>query len=151
MAITIREPGEGDFFSWLALYEDYAQFYGRQLGDQGALLVWSWLADPAHTEQGLVAVDDGGAIVGLVHFHTVPRPLDGRLAMHIDDVFVVAEQREQGHGRALIEAVAARGAETGVGIVEWLATAADSDARSFYDEIADASEAVVYTLRRPEA
>lgn len=151
MGITIREPGEGDFFSWLALYEDYAAFYGRQLTDQVALLVWSWLTDAAHTERGLVAVDDEGALVGLVHFHEVPRPLDGRQALHIDDLFVLEEQREQGHGRALIQAVAARGAESAIDLVEWIATPADADVRGFYDEIADASEVVVYRLRPQES
>lgn len=150
MGITIREPGEGDFFSWLALYEDYAAFYGRGLTDQGALLVWSWLTDAAHTERGLVAVDDEGALVGLVHFHDVPRPLDGRHALQIDDLFVLEEQRQQGHGRSLIEAVAAVGAESGIDIVEWIAKPADTDVRSFYDEIAEASEVVVYRLRSRE-
>ncbi|GAB3388945.1 GNAT family N-acetyltransferase [Humibacter soli] len=150
MGITIREPADGDFFSWLALYEDYAAFYGRALTDQGALLVWSWLIDPASSERGLVAVDDEGSLVGLVHFHQVPRPLDGDHALHIDDLFVLEEHREQGYGRSLIEAVAAKAAESGVGIVQWLAKPDDTDARAFYDEIADASELIVYRLRREE-
>ncbi|MGN6205559.1 N-acetyltransferase family protein [Humibacter sp.] len=151
MGITIREPGEGDFFSWLALYEDYAAFYGRQLTDQGALLVWSWLTDAAHSERGLVAVDDEGALVGLVHFHDVPRPLEGDRALHIDDLFVLEEHREQGYGRTLIEAVADLGAGSGIRVVQWLAKPEDSDARGFYDEIADASEVVVYRLRPQDA
>lgn len=151
MAITVREPAEGDFFSWLALYEDYAAFYGRTLTDQGALLVWSWLTDAAHAERGLVAVDDDGALVGLVHFHQVPRPLDGDHALHIDDLFVVEEHREQGHGRSLIDAVAAQATQGGLGVVQWLARPDDEDARAFYDEIADASDVVVYRLRHDES
>ncbi|MHA7986749.1 GNAT family N-acetyltransferase [Rathayibacter sp. CAU 1779] len=147
MGITIREPAEGDFFSWLALYEDYATYYERALTDQGALLVWSWLTDAARAERGLVAVDDGGALIGLVHYHEVPRPLDGDHALHIDDLFVLEEHREQGYGRALIEAVATVGAEFGTPLVQWLAKPDDPDARSFYDEIADASSVVVYRLR----
>ncbi|NNC10832.1 GNAT family N-acetyltransferase [Planctomonas sp. JC2975] len=147
MGITIREPAEGDFFSWLALYEDYATYYERALTDQGALLVWSWLTDAARAERGLVAVDDDGALIGLVHYHEVPRPLDGDHALHIDDLFVLEEHREQGFGRALIEAVATVGAEFGTPLVQWLAKQDDPDARSFYDEIADASTVVVYRLR----
>ncbi|WP_243064735.1 GNAT family N-acetyltransferase [Humibacter sp. RRB41] len=151
MGITIREPAEGDFFSWLALYEDYATFYERALTDQGALLVWSWLTDPAYAERGLVAVDDNGSLVGLVHFHQVPRPLDGDHALHIDDLFILEEHREQGYGRALIDAVGSLAAESGVGVVQWLAKTDNTDARAFYDEIADASELVVYRLRRDES
>ena len=151
MGITIREPAEGDFFSWLGLYEDYAALFDRELDDQGALLVWSWLTDASHTERGLVAVGDDGALVGLVHYHDVPRPLEGVHALHIDDLFVLQEHREQGYGRALIEAVAAQGAASGIRIVEWVFDSTDSHARELYDEIADASEVTVYRLRSQEA
>ena len=150
MGITIREPAEGDFFSWLALYEDYAAFYERPLTDQGALLVWSWLTDAALSERGLVAVDDAGSLVGLVHFHLVPRPLDGDHAQHIDDLFVVEEHREQGVGRSLIDAVASLASDGGKGVVQWLAKSGDAEGREFYDQIADASEVVVYRLRRDQ-
>ncbi len=147
MGITIREPAEGDFFPWLALYEDYAAIYQRQLTDQRALLVWSWLTDAAHSERGLVAVDEAGSLVGLVHFHDEPRPLDGDRALHIDDLFVLEEHRKQGHGHALIQAVAAHGAASGIRTVQWFAQPSDTDARGFYDEIADAVDVVIYRLR----
>lgn len=147
MNITIREPVEGDFFSWLALYEDYAASFGQQLTDTGALLVWSWLADAAHSERGLVAVDDAGVLIGLVHFHDEPRPLEGARAMHVDDLFVPEEHREQGVGHGLLDAVAALGAAAGIHTVEWLVKGDDAAARGFYDRIADASDMVVYRLR----
>lgn len=150
MGITIREPGEGDFFSWLALYEDYATYHGRQLTDQGALVVWSWLSEPSHSERGLVAVGDDGALIGLVHFHDVPRPLDGVHALHIDDLFVLEEHREQGYGRALIESVASLGAASGIRSVEWITKPADGESRGFYDEIGDFTEVAVYRLRQAE-
>lgn len=151
MGITIREPGEGDFFSWLALYEDYAGYNGRQLTDQGALVVWSWLAEPAHSERGFVAVADDGALIGLVHFHDVPRPLDGMHALQIDDLFVLEEHREHGYGRALIEAVSTLATASGISIVEWTAAHNDADSRRFYDEFADFTEEVVYRLRPVDA
>ena len=150
MGITIREPAEGDFFSWLGLYEDYAALFDRELDDQGALLVWSWLTDASHTERGLVAVGDDGALVGLVHYHDVPRPLEGVHALHIDDLFVVEEHREQGVGRSLIDAVASLASDGGKGVVQWLAKSGDAEGREFYDQIADASEVVVYRLRRDQ-
>jgi GNAT superfamily N-acetyltransferase len=150
MGITIREPGEGDFFSWLSLYADYATYHGRQLTDQGALVVWSWLSEPTHSERGLVAVEDDGRLIGLVHYHDVPRPLDGSHALLIDDLFVLEEHREQGFGRALIESVAAIATASGIRIVEWVADPADSDSRGFYDELADHTDVSVYRLRSAE-
>ena len=151
MGITIREPAEGDFFSWLAVYEDYAASYERQLTDQGALLVWSWLTDAASPERGLVAVDDAGALVGLVHFHVVPRPLDGDHALHIDDLFVLEEHRQEGTGRSLIDAIGAMAAASGIEVVQWYARPGDAEARAFYDQIGDAAGVVIYRLRGAQA
>ena len=147
MGITIREPAEGDFFSWLAIYEDYAAANQRQLTDQGALLVWSWLTDAASSEHGLVAVDDAGALVGLVHYHVVPRPLDGDHALHVDDLFVLEEHRQEGTGHALIDAVGAVAAASGVTVVQWYASPGDAESRAFYDQIGDAAGVVIYRLR----
>lgn len=144
MSISIRTPNEGDFFAWLGLYEGYAQTYQVALTDEKALRLWTWLTDAAHTENALIAVDDNGDLVGLVHFHTFPRPLQSTNGMFIDDVFVQEDARRHGVGRALIDAVVEAAGQQRCDTVRWISAPTDADARALYDEVAAASDLIVY-------
>lgn len=147
MSVTIRTPSEADFFPWLGLYEGYAKFYGETLTDQKALVLWSWLTDPAHPESVLVAADDeSGELVGLAHFREFPRPLEARTGYFIDDLYVSNDARKAGVGGALIEAVRGLAVEKGSDVVQWI-TARDNDtARALYDSVAKPTEWVTYEL-----
>ena len=120
MTIAIREPRDSDFFPWLSLYEAYAAVRGAALTEQKALLLWTWLSDPAHVESALIAVDDqDGDVVGLAHFHTFPRPLEGDSGVFVDALYVSAEVREQGVDTKLLEAVRSYATSHGAGVLRW--------------------------------
>jgi Sortase and related acyltransferases len=144
MSISIRTPNEGDFFAWLGLYEGYAEIYQVALTDEKALRLWTWLTDVAHAEHGLVAVDDNGDLLGLVHFHTFPRPLESTNGVFIDDVFVLPDARHQGVGRALIDTVFETAKQQRCDTVRWANAPEDSDARALYDDLGAPSELVMY-------
>jgi len=144
MSISIRTPNEGDFFAWLGLYEGYAEVYQVALTDEKALRLWTWLTDSGHTENALVAVDETGELAGLVHFHTFPRPLESTNGMFIDDLFVRPDDRHNGIGRALIDAVFEAAAEHRCDTVRWLSAPDDTTARALYDEVAQTSDLVMY-------
>ena len=117
MPIEVRPVGTGEFFPWHAAYTGYGEFYETPLHDEKAVLVWSWIIDPSHELECLVAVeqgDDGDEIVGLAHFREFARPLEGNRGIHLDDLFVLPEKRTGGVGRALIEGVYAVGRERGI-------------------------------------
>lgn len=144
MSISIRTPDEGDFFAWLGLYEGYAEVYQVALTDEKALRLWTWLTDSGHAERALVAVDEHGELVGLVHFHTFPRPLESSNGMFIDDLFVLPAERHHGVGRALIDAVVETAKEHQCDTVRWFSTPSETEARALYDEITAASDLRVY-------
>jgi GNAT superfamily N-acetyltransferase len=148
MGITIREPGEGDFFPWLGLYEQFADARGATLTDLVALRVWSWLTDDAAPERGLVAVDESGALVALVHFHEVPRPLNGDRALELDDLFVAEDHRSAGTARALLDAVVGRGAQRGIRAIQWIDRSGDDTTRALSETHGDRTDAALYTLRQ---
>jgi len=125
MTIAIREPRDSDFFPWLSLYEAYAAARGVDLTEQKALLLWTWLSDPAHVESALIAVDDEGEVLGFGHFHTFPRPLEGDSGVFIDSLFERADLGEQGVDTSLLNVIRERATARGAGVVRW--TKADDE------------------------
>jgi len=146
MAYEIRPAADGDFFGWLPLFEGYCRFYEHDLDDQKALIVWTWLRDPANPLQAALAVDDEGKPVGLAHFRPVPDTLTGTVGCFLDDLFVSEDVRGGGVGRSLIEFVHARSSELGSGSVSWITAADNAPAQKLYDSIGRRTEWVWYDL-----
>ncbi len=150
MSITVRPAADGDFFAWLGLYEKYAAFYEIALTDEKALLVWSWLIDPGHEENALVAVDDESdaenQLVGLAHFREFARPLETDRGLFLDDLYVDEPARGHGAGKALIDAVRGIAQARSLGVVQWI-TAPDNDtAIHLYDDLGTRTPWVTYEI-----
>lgn len=143
--LLIRRPGPGDKHAWERLYSAYADFYGVAQTDQMRERVWSWIEDPAHEVNGLVA-ERGGALVGLAHFREFSRPLAATSAGFLDDLFVDPGTRGQGVAKALIGAVASEGEKRGWSLVRWLTAENNYRARSVYDALAAPTKWKVYDL-----
>jgi len=145
MSIEVRPVRDGDFFAWLDVYAEYARFYETELTDQKALVLWSWLTDPEHEEDGYVAVD-GERIVGLAHVREFARPLEGDRGLFLDDLFVVEEERGKGVGSALIQKARALAEERGLGVVQWITAQDNATAQKLYDAVASRTSWVTYEI-----
>lgn len=150
MSIEVRPVRDGDFFAWLDLYTKYAAFYDTDLSDQKALVLWSWLTDPAHEENGYVAVDDD-RIVGLTNVREFARPLEGDRGLFLDDLYVLESERGKGVGHRLIQAARALAEERGLGVVQWITAQDNSDAQRVYDSVASRTSWVTYEIDLPRA
>lgn len=146
MAYEIRPAADDDFFGWLPLFEGYCRFYEHGLDDQKALIVWTWLRDPANPLEAALAVDDEGTPVGLAHFRPVPDTLTASVGRFLDDLYVAEEHRGGGVARALIEYVQARSAEAGSGVVNWITAADNAPAQRLYDRVAKRTSWVMYEM-----
>ncbi len=146
MSITIRPVREEDFFAWLELYAGYAAFYETELTDEKALLLWSWLINPGHEENGYVAVGDDDRLVGLAHVREFARPLETDRSLFLDDLFVAEDLRGQGIGRQLIEFVRELAKDRGLGVVQWITAADNEQAQHLYDAVATKTPWVTYEL-----
>ncbi|MFB2582132.1 N-acetyltransferase family protein [Herbiconiux sp. P15] len=144
MPIEVRPVAAGEFFPWHAVYTGYGEFYENPLHDEKAVLVWSWIIDDANELECLVAVDDEGTLVGLAHFRSFSRPLDGSKGIYLDDLFVLPEARKQGVGRALIEAVAEVGRRRRASVLRWVTAKDNEAARALYDQVAEKTKWVTY-------
>ncbi|MCU1476724.1 MAG: acetyltransferase [Subtercola sp.] len=145
MALTIRPITDHDFFPWYDLYVAYGKFYETELEGDRAVLVWSWLIDPEHETEALVAEDDG-KLVGVLHFREFARPLAGERGLYIDDLFVDPDARNSGVGAALISEAKNIAASRGLGIVRWITDEHNETAQRLYDKLASRTSWVTYDL-----
>jgi GNAT superfamily N-acetyltransferase len=145
--VVVRPAIRGDYEQWLPLWDGYNAFYERSgptaLPLEVTRMTWARFFDAYEPVHALVA-EDGGRLVGLVHylFHrstTAIAPL-----CYLQDLFTAAETRGKGVGRALIEAVYDRAREAGAPRVYWQTHETNATAMRLYDQVAERSGFVVY-------
>jgi ribosomal protein S18 acetylase RimI-like enzyme len=138
MSVHVRPLADGDFFSWLGLYEGYGEFYNTTITDEKALLAWSWI-------EGVVAVDED-RIVGLAHFYEFPRPVYGGRGLYIDDLYVEPQARRVGVGHQLIEYARSIAHSRGLDIVRWVTESDNTIAQKLYNEVGSRTDWITYDL-----
>jgi GNAT superfamily N-acetyltransferase len=144
--ITISTPVAADEAGWRRLYDGYAAFYKVSMNDEIADRVWGWINDPAHNVEALVARTRDGYVVGLAHFRSMPRPLNGSVAGFLDDLFVDPAFRGGRLADRLIAAVATLGRKRGWTVIRWLTADDNYRARGVYDRHAKRTMWITYQM-----
>jgi GNAT superfamily N-acetyltransferase len=121
---------------WDKLYAGYAEFYRVTQTPEMRDRVWSWIHDPAHETNGLVAEDAEGRAVGLAHYRAFARPLSATTGGYLDDLFVDPHMRGKRVADALIEAIAEEGRRCGWSVIRWITAEDNHRARAVYDRVA---------------
>jgi GNAT superfamily N-acetyltransferase len=121
---------------WDKLYAGYAEFYRVTQTPEMRDRVWSWIHDPAHETNGLVAEDTEGRAVGLAHYRAFARPLSATTGGYLDDLFVDPQMRGKRVADALIEAIAEEGRRRGWSVIRWITAEDNHRARAVYDRVA---------------
>lgn len=135
-----------DHDRWRELYAAYAAFYRVEQSDEQAERTWGWLRDPAHEVEGLVAVDDTGAVGGLAHVRPFARPLSATVGGFLDDLYVDEPARGTGAVDALLLALRELAAERGWSVVRWITAADNARAQAKYDQVATRTGWVTYDM-----
>lgn len=144
---TIRPLAVTDREEWDRLYAGYAAFYKVEQTAAMRDKVWSWLHDPVHEVNGLAAVGDTGAMIGITHFRPYARPLSASTGGFLDDLFVDPAARGSGAAQALIDAVKAEGRARGWTVIRWITADDNYRARSLYDRVAEKTRWVTYDIK----
>lgn len=131
---------------WRDLWKGFAEALDAPLTEEAIAATWGWLCDPAHTLEGLVAVSPGGRLVGLAHFHAMPKPLRGREGGYLADLFVDPAFRRQGIGRMLFDAVMDIGRDRGWSHVRWVTPDNNQDVIDLYDRVARRVPVITFDL-----
>jgi GNAT superfamily N-acetyltransferase len=146
-SLAVRPVARRDYDQWLPLWEGYNAFYGRAgataLPAEVTAMTWQRFFDAYEPVHALVA-DIEGRLVGLAHylFHRSTTAIAP--SCYLQDLFTAEAVRGRGVGRALIEAVYARGEDAGAGRVYWQTHETNQTAMRLYDQVAEKSGFVVY-------
>ncbi len=144
--MQIRRPEVKDFEAWSLLYAGYAKFYGVEQSEGMRARVWTWIHDPDHEVEGLVAEKDG-QLLGLTHFRGFARPLSASVGGFLDDLFVSPAARGSGAAAALIAAVESEGRKRGWTVIRWITAENNYRARGLYDQVATRTPWVTYDIK----
>ena len=132
MAVKIRPIENRDFPDWLPLWD------GNNLGTRDEAVTsetWSRLTDPDFPVYGLVA-EDGGKLVGLLHYITHPTTGNLKDVCYMQDVYVDPAHRQKGIARKLLNELAIIGqSDKKWGRIYWLAEADNEAAQNLYETI----------------
>lgn len=142
--IAVRVPHADDFDAWAVLFRGYRVFYKLTPDEAVVQRVWSWITNPDHETNALIAISDGAQIVGLAHYRRFARPSTGSVGIWLDDLFTDPAQRGAGIGRTLINAVTDIGVHDECSIVRWITAVDNLPGQRLYDTLATKTTWVTY-------
>ena len=109
----------------------------------GSDAIFARLVARADGLAGFVA-ESGGRVVGIAHAVLHASTWHDGPACYLEDLFVDADARGAGAGRALIEAVTTWGREAGAERIYWITQDHNRTARRLYDTLAELQPFVLY-------
>jgi GNAT superfamily N-acetyltransferase len=130
-ATVIRPPAPGEEAALAALMRAMEAHYGVSVGDGVAEKAAATLCRGQGPGLCLVAAS-GEGLLGAVFFAELFPGAGLAPVFYMKDLFVLPAARGQGHGAALVRAVAALARQRGIGRVEWTTGTDNLAARRFY-------------------
>jgi ribosomal protein S18 acetylase RimI-like enzyme len=146
MKIVVSELSLQDRVEWEVLYYGYAEFYKVPMNQEILDTVWSWIFDKNNAFYALVAKDDAGRYLGLMHYRAMPSPLRGKLVGFLDDLFIKPEFRGNGIVDALYEALNRSAVDEGWPFMRWITAENNYRGRGVYDKLSDKTQWVTYQM-----
>ena len=145
MDMTVTRLHPEDRPRWADLWRAYLAFYETELPEEQYEDTWARLLHDTSIH-GLAARRDG-AIVGITHFLFHAHCWTTAPACYLQDLYVDADARGTGAGRALTEAVAERARAQAAGRMYWLTQEGNAAARRLYDAVAKNSGFIRYEYK----
>jgi GNAT superfamily N-acetyltransferase len=142
----IRDAGPGDHQAFLRLWDGYLDFYGVTLDPKVTAQTWARLMDPASPVKARLAETPAGVLGFAIHLHH-PSTWVATEDAYLEDLFVAAEARGQGLGRALIDDLIALARSRAWARVYWHTKADNARARRLYDQYVATDGHIRYRLQ----
>ena len=146
MTLAITPLDRDDYTEWKSLYLAYGEFYNMPLDQSTLDTVWSWIFDSDNPFYALIAKDEHGNGVGLMHYREMPSPLRGTVVGFLDDLFIEPTHRGSGAVDAMFTALNEAAKEHGWPFVRWITAENNYRGRAVYDRIASKTQWQTYQL-----
>jgi GNAT superfamily N-acetyltransferase len=136
--VEVSAVRDEEFETLLPLIAAYQRFYEvEDVDSERNRFFFSRFLAPSEDGQLLAARDEGGVILGYACLYWHFSSLAATETVLMNDLFVAAEARGRGVGRALIEASAAGARERGAAWLEWATAPDNHTAQRLYDSMTD--------------
>jgi GNAT superfamily N-acetyltransferase len=133
-ASRVRPLQSDDRARWDELWAGYLAFYQQSLPQSTTDLTWRRLMEGREL-WGFAGLDDGGRMVGFVHYHFHLSTWSPVGYCYLEDLFVDPQGRGKQVGRSLIEAVYKAADERGSTRVYWHTENTNARAQILYNQI----------------
>lgn len=151
MTVEIRAFHPDDFPQWLELWKQYLVFYQHELADDITEETWRRLVAGEGPVFGILAVH-GDEILGFAHYSFTHTTWEVLPDVYGEDLFVRPDARQEGVGRALIDALTDIATQAGASRLHWITQKSNATARRLYDSLGTQSDFVIYErATRPTA
>ncbi len=145
MSLVIRPLRAEDEAVWRKLWSEYLVFYESGVTEEVYAATFQRLIDPARTQQNALVAEQEGEVIGLVHYIYHAHNWKVEDVCYLQDLYVSADVRGTGAGRALIEAVYAAADANGTPTVYWMTQDFNENARKLYDRIGQLTPFIKYS------
>lgn len=140
----IRALEMGDLESWKELWLAHLDFYRAKVNDEVTAATFARLSTKSDGLLGLVAADERGQLVGIIHLLFHPSTWSANVSCYVEDLFVSRAARGTGTAEKLLRAAFAEADRVGADRTYWETQEYNSAARSLYDQVAHRTSQIVY-------
>jgi len=145
---TIAPPTPADEADWRRHWAQYLTRYAVTVTPETTAIVWARMLDPASTMRGLIARTADGRGVGFCHLILHANTWSLQPFCYLEDMFIDADFRRQGIGRAMLNHIMDMARENRWARVYWTTWENNAAARALYDQVAGGPDSLVrYTVR----
>lgn len=146
--IDIAHATPADEADWTRLWSAYVRFYKSHVPDGVTRATWRRILDEDHVFRCYIARDseqEGRAVGFALHW---PHPSSWCAVgdMYLEDLYVDADARGQGVGRALIEKIIDAAKAEKYDRVYWMTEVTNTTARTLYDKLARDDNHIRYRI-----
>lgn len=147
MTVKVTALQQSDRAQWELLYNGYAEFYKMPMTPQILDTVWGWIFDTRNPFFAMIAKNEAGTALGLMHFREMPSPLRGAVVGFLDDLFVGPNVRGSGCVQEMYKALNSFGKGRGWPFIRWITADNNYRGRASYDKIATRTHWLTYQMQ----